>query len=87
MFSSYLKSLGGGNCLRTHFLSLKGYPLQYSNLENPLDSTGWTRLSDFHSLLEMEVIFQKETLKLLYKWSSAKMVAVFPRFTPQTQVV
>ena len=48
---------------------------------------GRTQLSDFHSLFEIQVIFQKETLKLLYKWSSAKMAAVFPRSTPQTQVV
>ena len=32
----------------------KGYPLQYSGLENPMDHTvhgvtkGWTQLSDFH---------------------------------------
>ena len=88
MFGSYLQSLGV-NCLRSHFLSscLKGYPLQYSGLENPLDSMSWTRLSDVYILFEMQVIFQKETLKLLYKWSSEKMATVFPCSTPQTQVV
>ena len=55
----------------------KGYPLQYSGLENSMDCTvhgvakSWTRLSDFHSQGReelahvLEVIFSKHLEALL----------------------
>ena len=48
----------------------KGYPLQYSGLENSMDSIvhevtkSWTRLNDFHFLSLLDIVLVKEVTGL-----------------------
>ena len=53
----------------------KGYPLQYSGLENSMDSIvhgvtkSWTELSDFHFHLEKEMAIHSSTLAWEIPWT------------------
>ena len=48
----------------------KGYPLQYSGLENSMDyivhevTKSWTRLNDFHFLSLLDIVLVKEVTGL-----------------------
>ena len=61
----------------------KGYPLQYSDLENPMDCTvlrvtkNWTRLSDFH----FQVPFRMTPHGVVWYLQSAWPVTVAPAVT------